>query len=69
MLKIEDKLWVELRHIQTKAPTEGVVLRRPHMRVGWEWVWYKKRRYQIFGGCRNPEFIDLDNPIPKRIDS
>jgi len=63
---MEDKLWVELAHIQTNAPNEGVILRRPHICKEWEWVWYKKRRYQVFGGFRMPYFIDLDFPIPKR---
>jgi len=63
---MEDKLWVELRHIQTRKPDEGVALRRQHFMKNWCWVWYKKRRYQVFDGGRVAAFIDLDFPIPKR---
>jgi len=34
--------------------------------AGWEWVSYKGRRYQLFGGIRGPYFIDLSNPIRSR---
>ena len=64
----EDKLWVELRHVQTHKPPEGSILRRQHFMKGWSWVWYKNRRYQVFGGVYTPEGIDLDFPIPKRRD-
>lgn len=61
-----DKLWVELRHVQTGAPSEGVALRRQHDCKGWQWVRYQNRRYQVHGGGRVPAFIDLDFPLPKR---
>ena len=62
----EDKLWVELRHVQTGEQSEGAILRSPHWCKGWSWVWYQKCRYQVFGGVRVAEFIDLDCPIRKR---
>lgn len=30
---------------------------------GWQSVRYNGRRYQLFGGIRNREFIDISNPI------
>jgi hypothetical protein len=57
---------VELRHVQTREPPEGSILRRQHWMRGWSWVWYQKRRYQVFGGVRVVEFIDLDCPILTR---
>lgn len=66
---MEDKLWVELRHVQTGEQSEGAILRSPHFCKGWSWVWYKNRRYQVFGGSRTFYFIDLDFPIPKELTS
>ncbi len=41
----------------------GTIVRVPVQRKGWEYVRWQGRRYQVFGGIRNPEFIDISNPI------
>lgn len=33
---------------------------------GWESATYKGKRYQVFGGIRNPLFIVLDHPLKGR---
>lgn len=42
------------------------VFRHTRQHKGWESVTYKGKRYQVFGGIRNPEFIDISHPIVRR---
>lgn len=37
--------------------------RNPRQHFGWQSVWYRGRRYQLFGGVRTDHFICLNNPI------
>lgn len=41
----------------------GGIERIPQRHNGWESVTYQGKRYQLFGGIRTDEFIDLANPI------
>jgi len=40
-----------------------VIERSIRQHSGWESVRYKGKRYQVFGGIRNPLFIDIANPL------
>lgn len=42
------------------------VTRVVRQHVGWQSVRYNGSRYQLFGGIRTSQFIDLANPILKR---
>jgi hypothetical protein len=64
-----DKLWVELRHLLSRKSYEGTILRRQHFVKGWTWVWYNRRRFQVFYDEGRVEYIDLDCPLPERLDS
>jgi len=44
----------------------GLIERIPRQHKGWQSVTYKGKRYQVFGGIRNYEFIDLSNPLKTR---
>lgn len=48
------------------GPVTEVTSRATRQMAGWEWVSYRDRRYQLFGGIRGPYFIDLSNPIRSR---
>lgn len=45
--------------------TVDVVVRKAQHASGWKWVWYNRRRYQLFGGIRTAFFVDLSNPIKR----
>lgn len=56
--------------IQVKDGTRNFVVvatiyRAVRQHVGWQSCRYKGRRYQVFGGIRNPDFIDVANPIKR----
>ena len=40
-----------------------IITRNPTYHVGWQSVRYNNKRYQLHGGIRNNEFINLSNPI------
>jgi hypothetical protein len=42
------------------------ISRSPRQHRGWESVTFQGKRYQVFGGIRGPEFIDLANPLRSR---
>ena len=41
--------------------------RTPQQHTGWQSVRWQGRRYQLFGGIRNPEFIDIANPLRTKL--
>jgi len=44
----------------------ATIERVPQQHTGWQSVSWQGNRYQLFGGIRNPEFIDIANPIGGR---
>lgn len=40
--------------------------RAPRWHRGWQSVTYKGKRYQVHGGFRNPQFINLRHPLKGR---
>jgi hypothetical protein len=38
----------------------------PRQHAGWQSVGHQHKRYQVCGGIRNAEFIDISNPIKGR---
>lgn len=53
----------EVKNLNYGRGVLGVATRAVRKHAGWESVTYRKKRYQLFGGIRVPEFIDLANPI------
>lgn len=41
------------------------IVRVSKQHVGWRSAMYLGKRYQVFGGIRGDEFIDLSNPLTK----
>lgn len=41
----------------------GFASRVPRQHKGWQSIKYQGKRYQLFGGIREVEFIDLCHPI------
>ena len=57
---------VQVRHLES-GRVFGFTTRRVQQHKGWKCITYAGQRYQVFGGIRDYEFIDLCNPIlPKR---
>jgi hypothetical protein len=52
--------------IQVREKSDGppvrLIDRHPTAYQGWEAIWYRGTRYQLFGTIRGPLFIDLSNP-------
>lgn len=58
-------------HIEVKNGDNGYkvvdrIERAPRWHAGWQSVTYKSQRYQVFGGIRNPAFINIKHPIKGR---
>lgn len=54
--------------IEVKDARDGfriveTVIRSTRQHSGWESCTYRGKRYQVFGGVRTYQFIDLANPI------
>ena len=56
---------VQVRHLES-GRVFGFTTRRVQQHSGWKCITYAGQRYQVFGGIRDYEFIDLCNPIPSR---
>jgi len=44
----------------------AVIDRIPQDHSGWQSIRWMGKRYQLFGGIRNPYFIDIANPLKRR---
>jgi hypothetical protein len=49
-----------------KDPTGQVITRRARQHRGWLSVYWRGKRYQLFGGTRTPFFINPARPIRGR---
>jgi hypothetical protein len=61
---------VQTIEIEVKDGANGfkvllTIERIPRQHAGWESVRWQGKRYQVFGGIRNPYFIDIANPLKK----
>ena len=44
----------------------ATIQRTPRQHSGWVSIAFQGRRYQVFGGVRNPLFIDITSPLKQR---
>jgi hypothetical protein len=56
---------VQVRHLES-GRVFGFTTRRVQQHRGWKSITYAGQRYQIFGGIRDYEYIDLCRPILSR---
>lgn len=54
---------IELKNGKKDFIVMGTIERTPQSRKGYEFVVYKGKKYQVFGGVHNGFFIDVSNPI------
>jgi hypothetical protein len=63
-MKKKDPVSIEVRDSTDNWKTlHDVISRRPQCHTGWMAVHYKGQRFQLFGGIRNPLFINRARPI------
>jgi len=57
------KIPIQVKDGQNNYATVDLIERTPVECVGWAWVWYQNKRYQLFGGVRVPYFINVKHPL------
>jgi hypothetical protein len=54
---------IELKDGDNGFKLVGTIERVPRQHSGWQSVTYNGQRFQLHGGIRNPEFINIKHPI------
>jgi hypothetical protein len=54
---------IEVKNQNESFRVVATIARTPRQHAGWQSVRYQGKRYQLFGGVRVNEFIDVANPL------
>jgi hypothetical protein len=60
---MREKHVIELKDGDNGYKVIGTIERTPQMHAGWQSVTWRGQRYQLHGGIRNPEFINVRHPL------
>lgn len=60
-------LTIELKDGSRNFKVVGVIERVPREHAGWQSIRYQGKRYPLRGGIRVEYFINIDNPIKRRV--